>query len=111
MEKGMKEPHIEGVANHGGPESGAVAREGGGEARTGVRAGRVFSREILNVRGADAVVGSGRQHDSARHRERRIDPARSEIPRMHGISRRENREISRLLAAVARRDASGRRVP
>jgi RNA-directed DNA polymerase len=107
----MREPHIEGIANHGGPESGVAAREGGGEARTGVRAGRVFSREIMNVRGADAVVGSGRQHPSARYRERRRGPARSETPRMHGISRRENREISRSLAAVARRDVSGRRMP
>jgi len=107
----MKEPHIEGVANHGGPESGAVAREGGGEARTGVRTGRVFSREIIILRGADAVVGSGRQHDTVRYREHRAGPARSETPRMHGISKRENREISRVLVAVARRDASGRRVP
>ena len=107
----MKELHIEGIANHDGPESGAVAREGGGEARTGVRAGRVFSREMIIVRGADAVVGCGRQYDTARYREHRVDPARSETPRMHGISKRENREISKLLAAVARRDASGRRVP
>jgi hypothetical protein len=107
----MREPHIEAVAKHDGPESGADAREGGGEARTGVRAGRVFSREIIIIRGADAVVGSGRQHDTVRHREHQVGPARSETPRMHGISKRENREISRLLAAVARRDASGRRVP
>ena len=106
----MREPYIEAVANHDGPESGAVTREGGGEARTGVRAGRVFSREI-NAWGADAVVGSGRQHETARYRERRLGPARSETPRMHGISKRENREISRSLAAVARRDASGRRRP
>ena|SRR3990172_8976896 len=42
----MKEPYIEGVATRDGPESGVAAREGGGEAVTGVREGRVLSREI-----------------------------------------------------------------
>ena len=41
----MEESYVEGLAIHGGPESCAVAREGGGEALTGVRAGRVSSRE------------------------------------------------------------------
>src|SRR3712207_4633621 len=39
MGKGRKEPDIEGVATHGGPESCGGAREGVGEALTGVRAG------------------------------------------------------------------------
>lgn len=39
----MKEPYIEGVATRDGPESSVVAREGEGEARTGVRAGRVLT--------------------------------------------------------------------
>ena len=43
----MKESYDEGIASHIGPESCASAREGGGEALTGVRAGRVWSREIL----------------------------------------------------------------
>jgi hypothetical protein len=42
----MKEPHVEGVANHDGPESCVGAREGDGEALTGVRMGRVLGREI-----------------------------------------------------------------
>ncbi len=41
----MKESHIEGVASHDGPESGTCTREGICEARTGVRAGGVLSRE------------------------------------------------------------------
>ena len=41
----MEESYVEGLATHGGPESCAAAREGGGEALTGVRAGRVSSRE------------------------------------------------------------------
>ena len=42
----MKESHVIGLAAHSGPESCGVAREGVVEALTGVRAGRVFSREI-----------------------------------------------------------------
>ena len=38
----MREPYIEGVAIHDGPESCAGVREGGGEALTGVRAGRAI---------------------------------------------------------------------
>jgi len=41
----MKESYIEGLANHNGPESGACNRKGIGEAMTGVRTGRVLSRE------------------------------------------------------------------
>ncbi len=41
----MKESYVEGLAAHDGPESCVVVREGGVEALTGVRAGRVFSRE------------------------------------------------------------------
>ena len=58
----MKESHIEGVANHGGPESCVCVREGGGEALTGVRAGRAIEPRNQQIRGADAVVTSGRQH-------------------------------------------------
>jgi len=41
----MKESHDEGLASHIGPESCAVVCKGQGEALTGVRAGRVLSRE------------------------------------------------------------------
>ena len=41
----MKESYVEGLAAHDGPESCGGAREDVGEALTGVRAGRVFSRE------------------------------------------------------------------
>jgi hypothetical protein len=41
----MKESYAKGLAAHSGPESCGVAREGVVEALTGVRAGRVFSRE------------------------------------------------------------------
>lgn len=42
----MKEPYVEAVANHDGPESCVRTRKGANEALTGVRAGRVLSREI-----------------------------------------------------------------
>ena len=38
----MKEPYIEGVAIHDGPESCAGFREGASEALTGVRAGQAI---------------------------------------------------------------------
>jgi len=44
----MIEPYIEGIAVHDDPESCACAREGAGEALTGVRAGRVLSCEITS---------------------------------------------------------------
>ena len=47
------------LATHIGPESCGAAREGGVEALTGETAGRVLSRVMLNVRGADAVEKSG----------------------------------------------------
>jgi len=43
----MKESYDEGIASHIGPESCAFGRKSRGEALTGVRAGRVWSREIL----------------------------------------------------------------
>ena len=74
----------EGVAIHTGPESCAVVREGGSEALTGERAGRVFSCESNLLRDADAVEEGGRPHPARRHRETRRSPARSETPSMPG---------------------------
>ena len=45
----MKEPHGEGLANHTGPESWGYGRKGIFQALTGVRAGRVLSREITSL--------------------------------------------------------------
>ena len=90
----MKEPYGEGPATHTGPESCAAVRE----ALTGVRAGRVFSRENP-LRSADAVRRSGRLHLARRHRKTRRSSARSETPGMLEYISRENRE-SRWLPAV-----------
>ncbi len=42
----MKVSYVEGLASYGGPETCVRIREGGIEALTGVRAGRVLSRVI-----------------------------------------------------------------
>ena len=94
----MKESYVEGLAAHSGPESCVAARKGRGEALTGVRAGRVLSRESnlclrADLRGADAVGEGGRPHWAHRYREMRRAPARSETPSMYGNTSRENREI------------------
>jgi hypothetical protein len=83
----MQESYGEGLAVHTGPESCAAFRE----ALTGVRAGRVYSRESL-LRSADAVRRSGRPHPARRQRKTRRGSARSETPSMPGYISRENRE-------------------
>jgi len=89
----MRTLYVEGVATHDGPESCVDARKGGGEALTGVRAGRAIEPRNHGVRGADAVVMSGRPHRRQRHRKLPSDPARSKNLCMYGVSMRENREI------------------
>ena len=89
----MKESYGEGLATHTGPESCGAAREGGDEALTGERMGRVFSRVRTILRDADAVRRSGRQHPAHRYREVRRNPARSETPGTYGSTLRGNREI------------------
>jgi hypothetical protein len=88
----MKESYGEGLASHTGPESCAAVREGGREALTGERAGRVLSRERTSLRDADAVEEGGRPHLARRYRKTRRSPARSETLRMLGGTSRENRE-------------------
>jgi hypothetical protein len=96
----MEVSYVEGIANHNGPESCGAAREGGDEALTGERTGRVLSREIHALprkrqvlRDADAVDKGGRQHWAQRHRKLHLDPARSETPCMYRNTLCGNREI------------------
>jgi RNA-directed DNA polymerase len=89
----MKESHVEGLATHDGPESCGASRKGSGEALTGVRAGRVFSRERKLLRDADAVGVSGRPNRPRRYREMRPSSARSETPCTYGNTSHENREV------------------
>ena len=89
----MKESYECEVATHIGPESCGAAREGGVEALTRERAGRVFSRERHILRDADAVRRSGRPHPLHRYREVQRSPARSETPSTYVDTSRGNREI------------------
>lgn len=94
----MKESYGEGLATHTGPESCGAVHEDGVEALTRARTGWVFSRES-QLRGADAVRRSGRPHLERRQRKTPRNPARSQTPRMHGNTSRENRESLCLSAA------------
>jgi len=69
----MKDPYGEGLATHTGPESCGVLRKERAEALTGVRAGRVLSRERVDLREADAV-GRGRRQNRAHSRVGRAYP-------------------------------------
>jgi RNA-directed DNA polymerase len=93
MGKGMRTPDTEGVATHSGPESCVGDPRGRSEALAGVRAGWVIEPRNRLVRGADALVISGRQHRRGRYRESSLDPARSRSLGMYGVSMRENREV------------------
>ena len=111
----MKESYVEGLASYGGPESCVHAREGVGEALTGVRAGRVSSRVIddpgLAFRGdrrAEAVEISRRPHRCCRFGEAAPDPARSKTPRRRGHISHGNREIPRPAAAARESVAAAR---
>ena len=89
----MKESYGEGLATHTGPESCGFVCKGGVEALTGVRAGRVLSRERHSLRDADAVGGCGRPHLVHRYREVHQSPARSETPSTYAGTSHGNREI------------------
>jgi hypothetical protein len=91
----MKVSYVEGLANHNGPESCGAAREGGDEALTGERTGRVYSRVRNSLRDADAVRRSGRLHPRDRYREVLRDPARSQTPSTYRSTLHGNREIPR----------------
>jgi hypothetical protein len=111
----VKVSYVEGVANHNGPESCGAAREGGVEALTGERAGRVLSCEIYALsrkrqvlREADAVEFGGRQYWMHRHRKVHLDPAQSETPCMYGNTLSGNRENPRPSAEERAADRIGK---
>jgi hypothetical protein len=89
----MKESYECEVATHIGPESCGAAREGGVEALTGERAGRVFSGLRQSLRDADAVGESGRPHPVHPYREVQRSPARSQTPCRYGSTSRGDLEI------------------
>ena len=116
----MKVSYVEGLASYGGPESCVHIREGVGEALTGVRAGRVWSREIhapwrelREVWGAEVLETDRRPHWCGRGSdpagEAASDPTRSETPRTRGNISHGNREIPRP-AVVARESLAAARI-
>jgi hypothetical protein len=91
----MKVPYGEGVASHTGPESCVLAREGGIEALTGVRAGWAIEPRKAHIREAEAVLISRRQHPAARKREGGTGSRGVEDP-MHArkhLTRRDNPSV------------------
>ena len=96
----MRESYSEGVAIHADPESCGGVREGAVEALTGAHAGQPLSREIHCPRGADVVIGGGRQHRTGRYCETLADPARSKTLCTYGTHLRGNREIPHLTLAA-----------
>jgi hypothetical protein len=93
MEKEMRELYIEGVATHGGPESCVDVREGGGEALTGVRAGRAIEPRNQEFGVPTPLSRWEGNIAGGVMREPPGDPARSENHGMYGISMHENREV------------------
>src|SRR5260370_42162165 len=87
----MKKSYESGVGTHIGSESCGAAREGGVEALTGERAGRVFSCVSKLLRDAEAVGESGRLHRAHRYRKVYQSRARSETPCAYGNTSRGKR--------------------
>lgn len=104
----MKEPHIEGVATHGNPESCVGVRKDAREALTGARAGTAIELRNQGFRAptwltyAEGNTGLGVNGKSSR------GSTESKNRSMRGNSMRENREIPEPPAKVARRAASVR---
>ena len=88
----MQVPYDEGVANRIGPESWVGVRKNACQALTGDMQAGISSREKTLIQGADAIQIGGRQHGPSRQRERRIGPAWSKTPSMHGSFSHGNRE-------------------
>jgi len=108
----MKTLYIEGLAIHGGPESCAVAREGGGEALTGVHVGRAIEPRKNLTSGCRRFQICGRQYRRQRYRKLLSGPARSKNPCMRGVSMRENREVPcSPVGSITWRAAQGRPRP
>jgi RNA-directed DNA polymerase len=103
----MKEPYRQGIANQSGPKSGVDTGNGGREAWTGVRAGRVI--ELRDTRFGRPTPFSGAEGNTrtGNTREPVNAPAESETPGMPGNPMRENREAPAVSVPNGGRDRSG----
>jgi hypothetical protein len=92
----MKEPYIEGVATHDGPESCAGAREGVGEALTGVRMGRVIEPRNQHS-GVPTLLSEaeGKTNDAENARHRATLRGRRPLARAESSCARTGRSASR----------------
>ena len=68
------------MSHHFHPESWATAREGGGQALTGARAGGAIEHRKFVVRDAEVLSFGRRQHPTHRHGEGGRNPAVSKNP-------------------------------
>ena len=96
----MRVSHSQGLANQADPKSCYRQSNLSGEALTGERTGRVWSREMRKLRSADGLGNPGRQHRTHRPREMGAGSARSKTPHMSGNALHGNRESRSLLAAA-----------
>lgn len=104
----MKVRHRKGLANHPGPESCGVAREGAIEALTGESAGQPLSREITHP-GAPTLLSEAEGHTSEGDiREPSKGPARSKTLSMRRSSPNRNCEISSVPAVKSAAGGSGK---
>jgi hypothetical protein len=105
----MKEPDVEGVASHDGPESCGGAGNGVVEAFDRGMHGRGIELRDHSIRGADAVQMKRKATRWASLCEMLVGPAQSKTRRTCRTFLRENREIP-TSPALATQVASGRPV-
>jgi RNA-directed DNA polymerase len=103
----MKESYGEGVASHTDPKSCGGGSNATAEALIGARAGGVLSREIPSS-GCRHCPTGGRQDQTSRERETRVDPARSETSSTYGNTMHGNREIPGLPRGEGHRGRIGK---
>lgn len=92
----MKESHAEGLTHHGDHESCAGSRKETREALdSGIRRLGIEPRKLI-IQGADIVRRYGKQHQTHRYGEMRMNLAWSETSYMRRNSIHGNREIPQL---------------
>jgi hypothetical protein len=104
----MKEPHTEGLATHGNPESCVGVREDVREALTGARAGTAIELRNQGFRAPTRLTYAEGNTGLGVNSKFIPGSAESKNRSMHGNSMRENRDIPEPPTKVARWVASER---